>query len=210
MKVRHLIIALTFFILSGCNPTQKNDAASKAMSMIHSFSDENLKFGLDFNQYFVITDKVRKNQVLSDILIPYHVTYSTIDQLVKNTIEVFDTRKIRPGKFYHILCSPDDPEKAEYFIYEKSKKDYVVFEIDSEVKAWLGEKDTETEIREVSGVINSSLYQTLIDQNLSAELAMELADMYAWSIDFYRINKGDYFQVIYEEYFIEGESIGIG
>ena len=210
MKLKLLFFSLLFVVFSGCTNNDNQRVKATALSMINNLAEQNLKFGFDLSQFNVISDQIKKNQVLSDILIPYNVGYQSIDELVKNTMEVFDIRHLRPGKAYHILCDMNQPDKAEYFIYERSRQSYVVYEFGEEVKAWIGEKDVETEIREISGVINSSLYQTLIDNDVSAELAMEMADMYAWSIDFYRINQGDYFQVIFEEKFIDGESIGVG
>ena len=61
-----------------------------------------------------------------------------------------------------------------------------------------------------SGVINSSLYASLQKHNVNPVLAIALSEVFAWQIDFYRIQKGDCFKVIYEEEFIGDESIGIG
>ena len=63
----------------------------------------------------------------------------------------------------------------------------------------------ESKIQTASGIINSSLYQTLQESNANPFLAVKLADIFAWSIDFYRIQKGDWFKVIYEEKFVDGK-----
>jgi murein DD-endopeptidase MepM/ murein hydrolase activator NlpD len=58
-------------------------------------------------------------------------------------------------------------------------------------------------------VINSSLSLSLDKQGYNPALAITLSEVYAWSIDFYHIQKGDRFKVIYEETMVDGESIGI-
>ncbi len=102
-------------------------------------------------------------------------------------------------------------EKAKYFVYQPNLVDYVVFEIgDTAVSARKGAKDVTIREKTASGTINSSLYQTLTDANVSPKLAVELSNIYAWTIDFYRIQKGDKFKVVYEERVVDGEAIGIG
>ena len=64
-----------------------------------------------------------------------------------------------------------------------------------------GKRKVITKINSASGVIKSSLYQTLDDANVSPILAIEMANVFAWTIDFYRIQKGDWFKVVYEERF---------
>lgn len=64
--------------------------------------------------------------------------------------------------------------------------------------------------RSIGGIITSSLYESLQENGGSPALAVELAEVYAWSIDFYRIQKGDFFKVVYEEKLVDGESIGVG
>jgi murein DD-endopeptidase MepM/ murein hydrolase activator NlpD len=82
--------------------------------------------------------------------------------------------------------------------------------MDDSLYVYRGQKAVERKKREVSGVINSSLYETLAENDISPALAVRMADIFAWSVDFYRIQKGDKFKVIYEEDFVQGESVGIG
>ena len=94
-------------------------------------------------------------------------------------------------------------------MYEVSAKEYVVFDLRDSVLVYRGEKPVHLERKTASGVIESSLYVTMTENGMNPELSMQLSDLYAWSIDFYRIQKGDKFKVIYEEEFVEDQSIGI-
>ena len=62
---------------------------------------------------------------------------------------------------------------------------------------------------QTAGIIHNSLYLTLEQQGYNPELAITLSEVYAWSIDFYHIQKGDRFKVIYDELVVDNESIGI-
>ncbi|NQX92185.1 MAG: peptidoglycan DD-metalloendopeptidase family protein, partial [Flavobacteriales bacterium] len=158
-------------------------------------------------QFNVVEGEVGKNQVLSQILSPFNVSALQIDQLVKAAEGVFDVRKIRPGKSWFILQNTMNGQtNAEYFIYQSNLVDYYVFQL-QEPKCWKGSNPTETELRFSEGVIDGSLYLTLEKNGAPASLTMSMASLYAWSIDFYRIQKGDAYQVLYEIETIEGEPV---
>ena len=85
------------------------------------------------------------------------------------------------------------------FIYEENSTDYVVFDFRDSIHVYRGQKEIDVRIREASGHIESSLWNALMASNMSPALVMELSSIYAWTIDFFRIQKGDHFRVVYEE-----------
>ncbi|MDE0771751.1 MAG: peptidoglycan DD-metalloendopeptidase family protein [Salibacteraceae bacterium] len=170
----------------------------------------NMAYGLNLDSFIVKEGKIKKNQMLSHILLINHIPWPEIDRLVKKSKDIYDVRKLRSGKNYTVLCKKDSTEKAEYFIYEANAIDYVVFDLRDTMHVTIEQKDVIETRREVAGVITSSLYQTLIDIDCSAGLAMEMSEIYAWSIDFYRIQKGDRFKVIFTEKWVEDTRVGIG
>ncbi len=87
---------------------------------------------------------------------------------------------------------------------------YVVYNMLDSIRIYRERKEVDTEIMMASGEITSSLWQTMADNNINFNITVNLSEIYAWAIDFYRIQKGDYFKVLYEEKFVDGESVGIG
>jgi len=208
MKLHFFLALVLFFGLISCNePIPESE--TPVQELIPLEVKENQKFGFKLDDYNIETGEVGKNDFLSNILSGYGIPYRSIDELVKNSKDTFDVRKIRPGKEFHLLTSKDSLEQAEYFIYEKDAENYVVFCLVDSLYAYCGRKPVEIKIREASGTIESSLYQTMQDNDLSPALTMELADMFAWTIDFYRIQPGDFFKVIFEEKSVDGKIIGI-
>jgi len=167
-------------------------------------------YGFDLGEYSVVSDTIKTNQYLADILLPYEVSYPEIDALVRNTKDVFNVHSIRAHRPYHLLLNNDSTQSACCLIYEQDPINYVMLHLGDSLYATLGEKAVKTEESSASGVITSSLYQTLVDNDLSQTLALEMADIFAWTVDFYRIQKGDRFKVIYDNRYIEDEFIGIG
>ncbi len=169
-----------------------------------------LLYDIEIDSFEVIQSTIKKNEFLANILLPYEINYGTIDALAKKSKPIFDVRRIAVGKNYTILVRKDSIRKADYFIYEIDAVDYIVYDLRDSIIIERKKRPIETKIQTASGVINSSLYQTLKESKANPYLAVKLADIFAWSIDFYRIQKGDWFKVIYEEKFVDGKSFGIG
>jgi len=171
----------------------------------------NTKFGLPVDSFTLVQGKIKKNEFLSEILTRYNVDYQQIDKLAKKSKDTFDVRSLNYDKAYTLLTRKKDSlEVAEYFVYEPNAYSYVVFDLTGETNVEQVRREITTELREASGIIESSLYLTMLENELDPELAYKLADVYAWTIDFYRINKGDRFRLIYEQEMIEGKPVGIG
>jgi len=168
------------------------------------------KYGLPVDSFSVTEGVVKSNQYLSQILNAYGVGMGTIDQVAKKSKPVFDVRKIRSGQNYTIFQTPDSLKQTRYFVYEDSPTDYYVFELFDSLRVYKGEKEVEKRQKMAQGIIETSLWNTMYDNNLDPMLALDLNDIYQWTIDFYAIQKGDRFRVIYDELYVDSVSIGIG
>ena len=169
-----------------------------------------LEYGINLDSFTVYKNVIKPNEFLANILLKYKIPYTEIDELATKSESVFNVKRLAAGKNYTILCSKDSLGKAQCFIYEPNSVDYIVFDMRDSVTIYRGKKEVTTKIQQASGTIKSSLYQTLDDANVSPVLAIEMADIFAWTIDFYRLQKGDWFKVVYEEKFVDGKSIGVG
>jgi murein DD-endopeptidase MepM/ murein hydrolase activator NlpD len=168
------------------------------------------EFGIAVDSLYVIKDEVKPGDNLSTILLRYKINQQQVEQLVKKAEGIFDVRKIKAGNRYTVMCSSDSLRKALYFIYEQSPTRYVVFETGDSLHIHAGEKEVVVKVKSASGSITSSLWNAMMDAGASANLAVALSDIYAWSIDFYAIQTGDNFTVFYEELSVDDEPIGLG
>ncbi len=167
-------------------------------------------FELPVDSYHVHISKFGKNEFLGTVLNRYNVSPIEIDNIAKASKEVYNVRRFKQGDKYTVFTTKDTIPKLAFFVYQPNEVDYILYDLRDSIVIEAKKKYIEIRVREASGIINSSLYQTLVDQNVSPKLAVELADVYAWTIDFYRIQKGDYFKVIFEEKFIDDERVGVG
>ena len=165
-------------------------------------------FGLSTQGYIVEEHTVQKGEFLSTILQRYKIDLARISEVADKAKNIFDVRKISVGRPYTILVNASG--KADYFIYQPNKIDYVIYGLNDQIEVRTGKNDVITEVHTVAGVINNSLYQTLDEHSVSPDLAVQLADIYGWAVNFYRINKGDWFKITYERKEVDGELVGAG
>jgi murein DD-endopeptidase MepM/ murein hydrolase activator NlpD len=156
------------------------------------------------------TYSVERNETLSDILLNLGVSANKIGEIVKNAENVLDVRKIVAGNIYHSYTNNDSTNTLVYFVYEKSPKRFVVFDLKDSISVYESEKEVKSVEVQKSGVIDQSLYVSLLESNSSPELAIKLSQIFAWQIDFYHLQKGDNFKVIYERLFIDDKFFAIG
>ncbi len=156
------------------------------------------------------SSQVKRNETLADILTSFNVPYPDIVKMANVPVDVFDERYMKPGDNYTIYLAQDSAQTPLYFVYEKNPIDYVVFGLKDSVQVRVGAKDVVTKQRFFTGKIETSLYETFIQDSISPMLALKLANVFAWQIDFYRIQKDDHFKVFYEEHYVDNELISIG
>lgn len=168
------------------------------------------EYGLPVDSFVIISGKIRKNQVLSDLFYKYGITNQQINELIKASEGIFNLKKIRYGNPWKFFCSRDSLPVAEYFVYEHTPVEYYMVDFTGPIRVTRQEKNVRTETRQTGGVINFSLWMTTQALDLDPMLAIELSEIYAWTVDFFAIQKGDSFKVIYDELYVDTLYIGMG
>jgi murein DD-endopeptidase MepM/ murein hydrolase activator NlpD len=167
------------------------------------------EFGFADDSLIVQQASVKRNETLSGILTQFNISEDAIAKLLFVSGDHFDYHKIIAGNNYYAFMSNDSLNTLHYFVYEEDPINYVVFNFEDSLKIYTGKKQVKTERKTLASVINHSLYTAMLNNEASPELVIELSEVFAWQIDFYRVQKGDYFKVVYDEEFVDGQSIGI-
>lgn len=170
----------------------------------------NLFFGIPADSFNLIPGQIKRNGILSQILLEHGVTMPEIDAVLKNSSDVFDVRKLRAGNKYFLLCDNDTIGKARYLIYEHEAAISYIFSFRDSLNITPFRQNITSEIKYSSGTIETSLWDAMMADSLHPMLAVKLSEIYAWTVDFFGLQKGDSFRVIYEELFINDKSQGIG
>ncbi len=199
--MKNLILAtLTLILLSTACENKKDEIAATKEVVTEPIIEQ---YGYILNDFKVIRDTIRKGDTFGDILFANGVSQEKIMEVATKFRDSFDVRKIVVGKPYVLLTSKDSLNKTQVFIYETNTVDYAVVDFRDTLSIYNSQKPVRYEEREASGIITSSLSATMEEQNLSPYMTDQLANIYAWTINFFKLQPGDRFKVIYTEKFID-------
>ena len=161
------------------------------------------EFGFTLNNFNVKKDTIESGDSFGLILEKNNLFYPKIYNIVQETKKVFDIRKINVGRPYTILSSKDSLNKPLVFIYQPNSIDYLVVSLSDSLWAEKKQKEIKLKEFEAMGSIKSSLAETMQELNLSPLLTNELSEIYAWNIDFFRLEKGDNFKIQYTSRYVD-------
>ena len=193
-KPYYLLIVFVAFLFS-CGSSEEADSTSTGEVTM----PVDMQFGFDVISYEVEYDTIRRGDTFGKIMLSRDADYQKVDQAARASRSSFDLRKIQVGKPYRILTTCDDEQRPVVFIYENDFLNYTVADLREEVKVYEEKHPYDLVERQLSGVIEGSLYETLQRQGIDQNLSQELANIYAWNIDFFRLYEGDKFKVIAHE-----------
>jgi len=204
-----VILTAAFAIPLSCR--QNNTASEQDSQEIAQTEPEpNLRWGLYIDSLDIVDGTIGRNELLSNILVRNGVSAQTIHYLDRNSDSTWSVRKIQAGKPYHIIRDRDSVATARYFVYDINKTDYVVYSLTDSIYSYRGTLPVDTIDNFISGSIQSSLWNAMIDQGASPDLAGMLADVYSWTIDFFGIQKNDSFAVYYQELYADSVRVATG
>lgn len=200
MKFNHKSFVLWSLLLLILLVSCKTDTTQKTAQEVAP--KDSIFYGINFNQFEVIRDTVKKNETFGQIMLRNNIGYAQIYGISKEYREVFDVRRLGIGRPYTLLKSKDSLHSTQYFIYEQDAIRYAVIDFTNGVNVYKKEKPVKYVTREASGVITSSLSEAILDQGIDYDVTNNLSVIYAWTIDFFSLQKGDKFKVVYKEKFI--------
>ncbi|MCQ2959802.1 MAG: peptidoglycan DD-metalloendopeptidase family protein [Bacteroidales bacterium] len=164
-------------------------------------------YNIRINDFDVVVDTVKRGENVTTLFLNAGVDVKTCNALLKQSDTIYDIKKKLKLRPYTKMFSDS---RLQYLIYEYSDENYLVYDLtDSIPRAYKGQKEVSYRECKAKGEIKTSLWNALIDNGLSPNLAMTLSDVYAWSIDFFGLQKGDYFKVVYVEKYIDSLPAGL-
>lgn len=180
----------------------KNSAEGDCIDEIEENVVINEYYGFIFDDFDVVTDTIKSGDTFGKLMDNFGVSAGEVFTIVQAIKDTFDVRYLKAGRPYTVLKSKDSVNKPHVFIYHPSRIDYVVIDMRDSISCYRDKLPVTTKRRIATGVINSSLSQAMIDEGLSQSLVYELSSIYQWTVDFFRLQKGDNFKIIYNENYI--------
>lgn len=180
------------------NERQENDTIAA--------HDTIYKYGLPIEMFAVKHDTIRPRQTLAEVLTGYGLSAGKVFALTRCPDSIFDVRKVRAGRPCALLTDKDSMAQPRYFIYEASAKEYVVLHLDNDSVS-RGVHPSEWHAKALRGTIESSLWNAMTDNQASPHLAVQLSQIFGWTIDFFGIQQGDEFRLIYEQEYVDHKAL---
>jgi murein DD-endopeptidase MepM/ murein hydrolase activator NlpD len=166
-------------------------------------------FGTIPDTFITENGRIGRNELISGLLMSKGFTYPEIDLILAENSGSFDPKKVRSGNNYTFYWSSDTALRPAFLVYEHNNTLSHVFSLISDPGVADYTHETTREIKFVRGVVESSLWEAVTTAGENPVLAVDLSEIFAWSIDFFGLQRGDSFRVIYEEAFTAGKTVGI-
>jgi murein DD-endopeptidase MepM/ murein hydrolase activator NlpD len=197
------LIILSFLVMTSCNEDVEKVSKKETIQLEVEKKPEPKVYGFKLSDFEVILDTVKRGETFGVIMDRHGVTPGQVYQITQTIPDsVMNFRRINYGKPYMLLKSKDSTRKVEHFIYQKSVINYAVVSLDS-IHGLAKSKPVTIKQKTTSGVISSSLSAAIDEAGLDYLLTNRFADIYQWSVDFFKLQKGDQFKLIYKEKYID-------
>ncbi|MDD5151006.1 MAG: peptidoglycan DD-metalloendopeptidase family protein [Flavobacterium sp.] len=197
MKKIHLLIILLFSLFS-----------CKQSDSVSIIPDEKIpaeieQFGFKTSDFNILNDTIRKGDTFGSIIENQNLGDKKVYDIIEKARDSFNVRTVRIGKAFTFLRSKDRYKKLEVVVYQPDKSSYYVIDLRDSVLVYKKIRPLTFKQRTIAGKLDGSLSEALSKQGVDAALANKLTKVYAWSIDFFKLQKGDKFGVTFTERFID-------
>lgn len=169
------------------------------------------EYGFTFNDFSVVQDTLESGDTFGTILEEYTLPDSLkIFDITEKIKDTFNIKNIRAGKAFLTFSDKKNKKNLKALVYVQDKTSYLVVDLRNSINVFIKKRPTILKRRTIAAELDGSLSETLTRNGVSAALANELAQIYKYSIDFFKLKKGDKFAVtIQEKYFENGEYLGV-
>ena len=204
------LAAVFMFFAVSCGAEKEGETVVEEITVEES-ADTSLGFCPDSLR--MVEGKVKSGQFFSNLLGGLGMSQQEAYNLTLACDSVFDVKTLRVGNAYRAYYDDTDTladgGRLRYLVYERDRASSIVFSCEPPYDAWIYEKPITIERRYADVTINSSLWNDMRDAGVSPLLILSLSDIYAWTIDFFGLQKGDRFRVLYDERMCDGEVLAV-
>lgn len=211
-RISSEFLLFIFFIMAFFLTTSTPVLALRAKSEVQDTSEKSKEFdvyGIEECSLETVTKSVKAGDTLSSILQGFSVPSSVINHIVRKSNGTFDLKSIKAGNKYTLFTSNNVANHLKFMVYHHSNIDFVVFRLKAPLNVYTGRMQISTELAAAGGTINHSLWESVQSAGCDISLVDQLSDLYSWAVDFYRLQRGDRFAVVYERQMADDHSVGV-
>lgn len=216
-KISAFGIGIAVVILLSIFKSTESSIITRNMNIYAVGIDENIiyhdiqkEYGITLDSFEVVQNRIHRNYNLARLLTEAGLESDIVNKATFRASEVFNIRNIKAGNDYKLYFTKDSSKTLKYFVYKHSPVDYLKIALRDEPVAEKGQKEITLVRKTCSGKVSSSLWETMIENHIDPMMAIRLSEIYAWTVDFFGLEEGDQFKVIYDEQLVDSIPIGIG
>lgn len=193
-----VVLSVVFISLLSCNKSENGTAAveAKPQRIVE-------QFGFKFNDFNVYHDTIQKGDTFGSLIEKQNIGDNQVYDIIDKVKDSFDVRKVRIGKPFTLLRSKDRYKKLQAFIYQPDRGTYYVIDFRDSISVYKKSRPILIKTRTIAGSLDGSLSEALSKEGVDNALANKLTKVYAWSIDFFKLKKGDKFGITFTERYID-------
>ena len=192
------VVIIALFSLVSCNKTE--EITEKKVVKLATKKSE---FGFVYADFNVVHDTISRGDTFGTLLEEQNIGDRKVYDIIAKVRDSFDVRTIRLNKPFTLLRSKNKKNDLQVFIYQPDNLSYYVVDFrDSVISVYKKIKPITIKRRTIGGVLKESLSETLGNAEVEGALASKIAKIYAYSIDFMKLKKGDRFAITFTERFI--------
>ena len=191
-----IIITLVASFAVSCKKTKEEEI------IVAKAKPKMVEFGFNMHDFNVVNDTIQAGDTFGSILDSQNLNGNEVFDIAAKVKDSFDARSIRKGKPYTILRTKDKTNKIQIFIYQPDRLNYYVVDFRDSIRAYKKARPLTFKTRTIAGSLDGSLSEALQKLKVDPSLAPKIAKIYAWSIDFFKLKKGDKFGLKFTERYI--------
>jgi murein DD-endopeptidase MepM/ murein hydrolase activator NlpD len=193
---QHLVLLIVLFTLQSCKKSE-DDYIFEELEASKPIVD----FGFHYDDYNVLLDTIKPGFTLDKILSKQNLNGKKVADIINTVKDSFDVRTTRKQP-YVALRSKDKYNKLQVLIYQPDRLNYYMIDLRDSIVGYKKSRPLSYKIKTIAGRLNGTLSSTLKKENIDASLVKKLTQVYAWSIDFFKLKKGDKFALSFTERYI--------
>ena len=201
MRRSLLAVVILFIFTLSCNWRQRSAAPVQEEAEVKQ--DTVYPLGFCTDSFRVVEGVVSTGATFSGLMSSLGMSGDETYKLIQASDSIFDVRKFRAGAAWQAYYQ--DSTQLKYLVYEEGRVRSIIFQCRDSLSAWTYDKPVERQEKVADVTIHSSLWNDMLDAGASPLLIVELADIYAWTVDFFGLQEGDRFRVLYHQDVCEGE-----
>ena len=206
MKMKYTSIISAFLLVSTLLFSSCVNTSKEVQTADEQVVEDTLSVLPSLDSLRCVEGKVKSGQFFSTLMTGLGLNAQEAYDLTMACDTVFDVKNLRVGNEYKAYY---DGQILKYVLYRQDRTSDILFECQTPYKVSKVTRPVTVRKRYADVTINSSLWNDMRAAGASPLIILSLSDIYAWTVDFFGLQKGDRFRVLYEEKVCDGEVIAI-